>query len=380
MNKYFGLYSKASKKVKANHDDLFDSFTIVCRRKVSNFFSSRNNWIWIFILVTIFFIIPIFLDFHVFNIITFNKDTVRSLVDQRTTNIATIISISLVVVGFLINNLAIKSPVTYKLLFNRSLLYLTIYLTLSTIFLFIIISTVRDTIPELIYAKLVLAGTYLSLIILFLIGVLFRKIIYFTNEKEISSMLSQELLTEGKNKLKLILIKKYSSEIYKSFMDEREIVEMQHSITLEALLNSQRSSASDLLSVNDEDNHAFLHNVNLTLLNILIKFELVESYDSITIGDHKNFKKLDFIYLKDEYDQSTKQKFLRRCSQSLKRWFLKRCFLSTKKDIFLESSDIYRKEFDNKIFQLAEENKYRNLSDPLNSYLELYKIQMLNTK
>lgn len=380
MNKYFGLYSAASKKVKANHDDLFDSFTIVCRRKVSNFFSSRNNWIWIFILVTIFFIIPIFLDFPVFNIITFNKDTVRSLVDQRTTNIATIISISLVVVGFLINNLAIKSPVTYKLLFNRSLLYLTIYLTLSTIFLFIIISTIRDTIPELIYAKLVLAGTYLSLIILFLIGVLFRKIIYFTNEKEISSMLSQELLTEGKNKLKLILIKKYSSEIYKSFMDEREIVEMQHSITLETLLNSQRSSASDLLSVNDEDNHAFLHNVNLTLLNILIKFELVESYDSITIGDRKNFKKLDFIYLKDEYDQSTKQKFLRRCSQSLKRWFLKRCFLSTKKDIFLESSDIYRKEFDNKIFQLAEENKYRNLSDPLNSYLELYKIQMLNTK
>lgn len=380
MNKYFGLYSAASKKVKANHDDLFDSFTIVCKRKISNFFSSRNNWIWIFILVTIFFIIPIFLDFPVFNIITFNKDTVRSLVDQRTTNIATIISISLVVVGFLINNLAIKSPVTYKLLFNKSLLYLTIYLTLSTIFLFIIISTIRDTIPALIYAKLVLAGTYLSLIILFLIGVLFRKIIYFTNEKEISSMLSQELLIEGKNKLKLILIKKYSSEIYKIFMDERKVVEMQHSITLENLLNSQRSSASDLFSVDNEDDHAFLHNVNLTLLNILIKFELVESYDSITIGDRKNFKNLDFIYLKDEYDYSTKQKFLSRCSQSLKRWFLKRCFLSAKKDFFLESSDIYRKEFDNKIFQLAEENKYRNLSDPLNSYLELYKIQILNTK
>lgn len=53
---------------------------------------------------------------------------------------------------------------TFSLLFGRSLLYLTIYLTLSTISCFILLSTFRNSFSEFYFIRMVLAGTYLALI------------------------------------------------------------------------------------------------------------------------------------------------------------------------------------------------------------------------
>lgn len=123
MNKYFGLYGKAFEKVQKDHSQLLDHGWGTFFRKSSDFLSNRNNWYVIFLLVGICFAIPFVLNCEFLNVITISEKTLNILVDQRTTNIATIISISLVVVGFLINNLAVKSPTTYKLLFKKSLLY-----------------------------------------------------------------------------------------------------------------------------------------------------------------------------------------------------------------------------------------------------------------
>ena len=41
-------------------------------------------------------------------------------------------------------------------------------------------------------------------------------------------------------------------------------------------------------------------------------------------------------------------------------------------------TDAYRKEFDEKIVQLAEEGKYQNLENTLQAYIELYDLQMKN--
>lgn len=197
-NNNIWLRHRAKRKIKKNHTDLFNPIDATLINGFLNFISERKNWFWIFLFVLLCFFIPTCVNFEALNILKIDITTVKGIVDQRTTNLATIISISMVVVGFLINNLAVKSPITYKLLFKKSLLYLTIYLTLSTIFCFIIASTLRDTIPEFQYIRLVLGGTYLCLLILFIIGYLFRKIIHFTSEKEITKMLAKELLNEGK--------------------------------------------------------------------------------------------------------------------------------------------------------------------------------------
>lgn len=366
MNKYFGLLKKVRKKVKQEHEDLHDRFLIVCRNVLINFLSHRNSYFFIPIIVIGLFCAPLVLDFEVLKVFDFKIETVKFLVDQRTTNIATIISISLVVVGFLINNLAVKSPTTYKLLFKKSLLYFTIYLTLSTIFFFIILSTLRDSFAEVIYIKLVLAGTYISLFILILIGVLFRQIIYFTNEKEISNMLFKELMKEGKVRMKIILMKKYSPELYQSFMKERGINLIERRIDLATLQNSRMILSGDVLEIDNNKDVRYLRNINLWLLNIILKLKIIDGYDSLSLDDAVNLKTVQHLRI-------TNKKNL-----PIKLWLLRMCYSTCKKPCFEYVSDVYRKEFDSKIIQLAEENKYRNLADPLKAYLELYKIQMLN--
>ncbi|MGH1516562.1 hypothetical protein [Chryseobacterium sp. JK1] len=366
MNKYFGLLKKVRKKVKQEHEDLHDRFLIVCKHVLINFLSDRNSYFFIPIIVIGLFCAPLVLDFEVLKVFDFNIETVKVLVDQRTTNIATIISISLVVVGFLINNLAVKSPTTYKLLFKKSLLYFTIYLTLSTIFFFIILSTLRDSFAEVIYIKLVLAGTYISLFILILIGMLFRQIIYFTNEKEISNMLFKELMKEGKVRMKIILMKKYSPELYQSFMEERGINLIERRIDLATLQNSRMILSGDVLEIDNNKDVRYLRNINLWLLNIILKLKIIDGYDSLSLDDAVNLKTVQHLRI-------TNKKNL-----PIKLWLLRMCYSTGKKPCFEYVSDVYRKEFDSKIIQLAEENKYRNLADPLKAYLELYKIQMLN--
>lgn len=366
MNEWFGLLRKVRRKVRQNHSDLYDRFLLMCGNVLINFLSDRNSYFFIPLIVGALFCAPLIFDCYVLEVFSFKIETVKILVDQRTTNIATIISISLVVVGFLINNLAIKSPTTYKLLFKKSLLYFTIYLTLSTIFFFIILSTLRDIFDAFIFTKLVLAGTYVSLFILILIGILFRQIINFTNEKEISSMMYKELLKEGRGRLKIILMKRYSPEVYEFFMQERGIKLIHRQIDLTTLLNARMIMNEDVLEMDQKKDIRYLRNINLWLLNIVLKFKIVEGYDPLSLDDAINFKKLTHIQLKNG-------KYL-----PFKLWVLRRCYKTKKKPAFEDLSDVYRKEFDSKILQLAEENKYRNLADPLEAYLELYKIQMLN--
>lgn len=364
MHKYFGLYGKAFEKVRKDHSQLFDHRRGTYFRKSSDFLSNRNNWYVIFLLVGICFAIPLVFNCEFLNVITISEKTLNILVDQRTTNIATIISISLVVVGFLINNLAVKSPTTYKLLFKKSLLYLTIYLTLSTIFWFIVLSTLRDTIPQHPFSRSVVAGTYLSLFILVLIGILFRNIIYYTNEKEINSMLSKELIKEAKNNLKTILLKKYSSKIYQEFMSERGLKRRTNDMNLDILFSAQNVTNDDLFSAESNTKNRYLKNVNLAILKVLVKTDFIKEYDVLTLGDLVNVKSLNTISFKAE-------KY-----EGLKKWLLKRCFYTSKKPVLKEVSDDYRKEFDSKILQLAEESKHKSLSQPLSAFIELYKLQM----
>ncbi|MBM6498932.1 hypothetical protein [Flavobacterium macrobrachii] len=366
------LRHRAKKEIKRFNKSLYNPIHIDLINNCHDFISNRNNWAWVFMFVIFCFWLPTYINFETLNVLKIDISTVKTIVDQRTTNLATIISISLVVVGFLINNLAVKSPITYKLLFKKSLLYLTIYLTLSTIFVFIIASTLRDSIPEFEYTRLVLGGTYLCLLILFIIGYLFRKIIHFTSEKEISKMLSKELLNEGKKILRQSLIKKYSNDVYKKFIERYGTEEYNFIFTIDDLLGKKMKAR--IVDVDEEElKYKTLTDVNLLFLRIFIWYKKRKRdnriyYKNLRLDEQINYIDNDILWM-ESIDNSKFEKFI-----------LRKCLRLKKIEKSQTIENIYRNEFDQKIIQLAEENKYRNLEEPLDAYIELYKLQMINQR
>ncbi|OFY85870.1 MAG: hypothetical protein A3F72_16145 [Bacteroidetes bacterium RIFCSPLOWO2_12_FULL_35_15] len=358
--------------IREHHKDLFDKWYKNIPKRFLDYISESAQWWVVLLFVILFFSLSSVINIDCLNFITLRDETSRLLVDQRTTNIATIISITLVVVGFLITNLAVKSPVTFKLLFKKSYLYPTIYLTLSTIACFIIVSTLRDTqIPYFDFSRAVLAGTYLAFAILFLIGFLFRTIIQFTNGKEITGMLNVELMNEAKGNMKKILLIKYSSEQYITTLQNHGAKEYDFSQALDFSTNFQVTEISEEEIIHKQVKDRVIQDIHINRIASLVsrKKKKAETvfYRKLSLeimsGETNNF-----IWEKGK--PNTKwNKFILGTSLILKRK------QKQKKDTY-----VYRKYFDKQVEELSEESKYRNLETMLESYIELYTFQMQNQK
>jgi hypothetical protein len=369
------LRYRVKSHIRENHKDLFDPLHKNLFNRFTNYISDKEQWWVVLLFVVIFFAFSsLFSGIDFLNFINLKDETSRILVDQRTTNIATIISITLVVVGFLINNLAVKSSLTYKLLFKKSYLYPTIYLTLSTIGCFIIVSTLRDTqIPFFDFSRAVLAGTYLVFIILFLIGFLFRTIIQFTNDKEISGMLHKQFMNEAKENMKGILLRKYSTEQFTSSVQKAGAKEYDF-----AEAWSLADTNLEVTEVSEEEinkivlKNKVIHDIHINRITSFIlrkKKKKAETVFYRKLGlDTTSTETNDFVWEKGK-PNSKWNKFILSTCLSLKQ--------VPKKE---KETDTYRKYFDKKLEELSEESKYRNLETVLESYIELYTFQMQNQK
>ncbi|MFC0514636.1 hypothetical protein ACFFGT_10505 [Mucilaginibacter angelicae] len=190
-----------------------------------NFLSDKKSWWAVFLNVLVIFLLLVYGHIPHLDFIELTTKTAETIVDQRTSNVATIISMTLAVIGLLLSNLAIKDSQTYKLLFLKSRLYFIIYYILSAIFCLIVGSTLRDTLSPERFKDLVLAGTYLALSILLLIGFLFSAIINFANSGNIQKILKAELIRETKNNIGKNLVIEYSREIFLKIMKDHKIDE-----------------------------------------------------------------------------------------------------------------------------------------------------------
>lgn len=365
------LSHRAEKLIQNKHPDLYNTVWADLKLKFENNLCGRKNWPYVVLAVLIFFGMSAFnpecLSF--LNFLDFDATLAKSIIDQRTTNIATITSISLVVVGFLLTNLALKSPLTIKILFKESYLYLTVYLVFSTIICLILLSTFRDTLEASVFTRAVLAGTYLCILILILIGYLFSNIIRFTDEKHISSLLKKELLNEAKEQLKLIFLIKYSASIYRDFASKNcALYIFELSLTN---LFSGNITVSKVATI-DQENYRILKDVNLMFMAVYIFIKKLNKKNAL------NFKPLtineSFDYNEDMIWANSKT------NSRFEKWFLKNSMIVSKDFERKTENNPYRNEFDKMIIELAEENKYRKLETTLDAYLDLYKLQILNQK
>jgi len=299
-------------------------------------------------------------------------DTAKIIVDQRAANIATIISITLVVVGFLINNLAVKEGFAYQLLFRHSYLYPIIYFTLCTIGCFFIISMLREDIDTYNFIRLVNIGTYLAIIILFLIGFLFKTIIQFTNDKTIWKLLHHELIEESTEKLKRILLSRYCRDEFNFQIQEvgGKLVDNTYPFrNLSALFANDELTESEKSKI--KSGERFVYDLNINRLKRIIqkKDNTIGAINCLALTIEELIPKETTIIWQEGSSNSKKEKAAIKNSVYLKK--------PTNSQL---EKDPVRKYFDQKLEILAATNDYRNLKDLLESYIEIYKLQIKHLK
>lgn len=362
------LRYKVDSTIKEKHSDLFRSFWVTTLGNIKEYAFHRNRWWLILSAVTIVFVIGGIINVDFLNIINVSEPTAKILVDQRTGNIAAITAITLVVVGFLINNLAVKESFAYRLLFKHSFLYPTIYLTLSTIGCFFIVSTLRDELLPRSFINTVLAGSYLALIILLLIGFLFKTIINFTNDKTIRRLLHDELISEATKNIKIILIKKYSSELYTQHVQEIGAKEYNWAEALDFTksdVNFKELSEDDVKNLKNREQR--IYDIRLSgLKNFITKKQ-------------KNSKQVYYQNLALEQVVTECDKYLwekdNPNTDKDKTNLKKQVVLKNPRDTKTDEESV-RKYFDQKLETLSNNSEHRNLEDLLDSYYSLYQLQM----
>lgn len=348
--------SEILKKVAFEHKELNDS-RLPWLNKCLNILSQRDKHWLVFIIVLVLLLILTIVQFDAFTYIVLQKKSAEILIDQRTSNVATIISMTLAVIGLLLSNLAVKDNQTYKLLFVNSKLYLIIYYTLSVIFCLIIISTLRDTVEPPFYQRLVVAGTYLALFILIGIGYLFRTIINFTNVGKIQSTLSEQLMIEAKQNLRIVLISKYSQVQFQQFLVDNGIQSLENSFINDRQISGATGLASELL----------IYDINFKKL----KSKLDGRSDFSK--PHYYSRKLHINMVTKDYNNFIWPVMNETATD---RMDFTECFTLKKTSSIMAKSDEYKIYFDNKLKEYAVEGKQNKVDEILSIYADLYILSM----
>jgi len=372
------LRYKVNAIINNNHKDLEQTTWEKLYKSSLKYAFDKKRWWLIIIVILLIYFIGIVINIRLLNFIDIKLDTAKIIVDQRTSNTATIISMTLAVVGFLMSNLAVKESFAYRLLFKNSKLYPIIYFTLGIIGSLILISLFRDTIkPEYIFSRLVLTGSYLVLVVLLLIGYLFRSIIHFTNSKRIKDLLHAELISESKLNLRESLFKKYSRKVYDDIMITSDAKEYNffESFSSTSLSDSAlETEDAEILEIKGDElfelfpKQKLLEDVNISrLTNFLFQKKSHGKiyYRRLALGESTS-ETNNYIWLHTTPNTQNEKKYLHKC-------------LILKKEISsMRISNDVRKYFDQKLEEYSYESKHRDLDELLKSYLEIYELEMTN--
>lgn len=339
-------------------------------RKVSNFIFDREQW-WLIILgIICFHLLGLVINLNFLNKLYLKIDSAKLIIDNRAANTVTIISMTLAVIGFLLSNIATKDNYAYKLLFKYSKLYSIIYFTLGTIASLIIISLLKDTITsQYYYSRLAISGTYLVVIVLFLIGFLFRAIIHFTNSKKIQTLLHDELMDESKKYLRETLFRKISQDEFNKRMKDAGAEEYTFFNTMDFSSNSPVT----------ELDGAQLEKI-LPSPKIIVDINLKKIYRFI----HKKKKSGDLYFNEIRLNESSIQfdgylHFGTIANTEKENKYLRNCLILRTPPSKEKLPNEVRMYFDSKLEEYSADNKYKNLENLLTSYISLYEMEMKNT-
>jgi hypothetical protein len=102
----------------------------------------------------------------------------KSIVGSSVSYIGQIFAISFVIIGFLINNLKRYGEETYDMIYRQIRLFPILYVSLTLIGMLIMFSLFQDGFRPRTFANIAIWGSFGILVVITLIGYLFRKIVY----------------------------------------------------------------------------------------------------------------------------------------------------------------------------------------------------------
>lgn len=337
------------KKIKENHREICLTKSQMILERFKSLVSGKGSWIAILATVASIILLSQLVGYIPFlRIIDFEDNTTANLIELRISNIATITSITLVVVGFLINNLALKSPLTFELLFKKLYLYSTIYLILISIGVFVILSTLKDS-QDLFnsYNNAVLASTYIMIVVLFVIGYLFKTIVTFADERVILRLLKNQLFNEAKENLIIALINKYSRERYIEIVEEA---------------GAEMFVFGEYLELSEEGGHIrYIHDINTKRLSNYIRKKIETNNTRVlfqTISLQSRIKSTDAFVWQEGFHNDRDTLKLQKC-------------LYLRKTIN-ERQNKYKSYFESEFKDSVSKSNFVKVDEILSSLRELY--------
>lgn len=273
---YFDSLRKQSKStLKKGNKDVWKTL----KRQTNSFKSTfSSNQIWrliipiIFLFLLISSILPLLFNswnFTIFNFLEFESpDTV---LEQRISNVATIIGVTLTVSTIMISNIAEKKKENYEAIFQETLIYPIVYYALTLLGYLILISVFRKFLKDKgILINLVIVSHYLVVFLIIFIGFLFYNIIKFFNVETLKKIHIDSLKAAFVSLLKEDVISNKNTELYneklKEIIKERQV----------DWFNKQSISISPHIYKNE-----YISDVQLYKLSLYLKLLLKKHPDKV---------------------------------------------------------------------------------------------------
>lgn len=353
------LRFQTESELKKIHSDFFPSRSQRILKNTKDFITNGRSWWFVILLVFLLFVVGSFINFHFVE-----YKTSIELINNRIRDLSALFSISLVVLGFMLNNIAQKSSLILRILFKEIYMYPIIYFSLSVIGTLIVVATFVDILPEEKFKSLFVIGIILLILVLFLIGFLFTKAFLFVGKSEIDKRLKKELLIEAKKNMIGILIQYKSSELFSLFMKENDIEEKKKYKTGSLFLLFRSLSTSSFFS-RSEDQSRCIEDINLKVLGDKIK--KLNDQKPILCSTLRIGEVLDLESDKPIFNIGNKELTLNESP------LIKLLCIENMAD---KEQLMFREYFDKEFKKHSNDGDYDEMSKVLENYYELYIIQL----
>ena len=207
------LRKQVKKYAKITFPEVYPHTSFRLLKVVTTFINSRSRGLLVIPVTLVVFIIGQVTGSGFMGWMHIPVDTSRIIIDQRATNLATIFSITLVVIGWLLTNLSIRESLSFQLLFKKTYLYPIFYFISTLIGCLILFSLLRHE-SFINLGNVVIAGSILIIIALILITFLFIRFIDVVDAAFIYTALSAEVMKEVNALAKVEILSRKSGVLY----------------------------------------------------------------------------------------------------------------------------------------------------------------------
>ena len=198
----------------------------VKEKKFKDFISGQSSWMIIIVILAIVYVICYLYSYFFYryflflNLINLDFSLSLQLIDLRTSNIITFISISFIVIGLLINNIKEKNKITYDIILKNINLYPTMYFSFLIIIVLLIQSTFRQNLDPYFFQNCSIINIVMIVIVLIFILILFYNVIKCIDIAYLNNLFTQELKFQAEYQLLTDLIQLKSLNIYRKSLLE----------------------------------------------------------------------------------------------------------------------------------------------------------------